>query len=179
MIEVIGLPELIDILNSKIDKLRSELESARSEIGRLRASLVAGERRAQAPTYTVYKPSDGTVLGRGLSVAEAAKIILTHGGYEYELRPSEDAPGYVLYASKPMRLYIQGYYRYDYYSIEPYPRAPQLTLVCYPDKPVRSWDSDAARAWSEIAPQVVKIEWVDRLKVMTDAAYDEMITAKK
>jgi hypothetical protein len=54
-------------------------------------------------TYTVYSPASGTVYGESLTVEQAAEIILTHDGHEYELRPNDIYGGYDLFISRGSR----------------------------------------------------------------------------
>jgi hypothetical protein len=48
-------------------------------------------------TYTVYDPTDSSNHTSGLSAAEAADMLLSDDGQEWEVRPLEGEPGFVLW----------------------------------------------------------------------------------
>lgn len=105
-------------------------------------------------TYTVTNPNSGALLGRGLSVTEAADAILTHDGYAYEVREM-GAGHYELFVSDGSANSPRG------------ARHLNSTILsiggCYA--------ADAEAAWRELAGRVLTADW-EGPQAMTDADYE-------
>lgn len=117
-------------------------------------------------TYTVYSPASGTVYGENLSVTEAAEIILTHDGHEYELRlasgrPLTDQPGFDLFISRGSRNSFGG--------------TRGMTQAWRGGKPIWSLETDPKKAWQDIAKQVVTAGWDNVPEAMTTEDYNAMM----
>lgn len=111
-------------------------------------------------TYTVYSPSNGTVYGRGLSVTDAAEIILTNDGHDYEVRPAADGLGFELFITRGSRNAFGGH--------RGFARAWRGKRL------IDSASPDREAAWQEVALQVITAGWKGVPDVMTDAEYDAM-----
>lgn len=101
-------------------------------------------------TYTVLD-LNGLVLGRGCDLAEAAHIILTDDGGEYEIRPAADGDGFCLWSRQPVA--NRGWAKTVVFSLE----------------------SDRALAEAEIFAAVLAARWPRHAEAMTDAEYDAMM----
>lgn len=116
-------------------------------------------------TYTVIDPQ-GEVLERGLSTFEAAQVILTYDGRDYELRPASKASPTMwnLYSKRQNRLW----------------EGPCWTgsagdggrLIC-------GWGQTEGEAWDEIAAQVLTASWGRHPSAMPDADYDAQVAEWK
>jgi hypothetical protein len=112
-------------------------------------------------TYTVYSPASGTVYGRGLDVTDAAEIILTHDGHEYEVRPADDGIGFDLFISRGSRNSTSG--------------LGGFVQAWRHNRLIGTSTMDKDQAWREIAAQVVTAGWERVPDAMTDADYDAML----
>lgn len=111
-------------------------------------------------TYTVYSPASGTVYGENLTVEQAAEIILTHDGHEYEVCPA-NAGGFGLLISLGSRNSQRGLGR-----MVPAWRHGRL---------INSAKADEAEAWRDIALQVVTAGWEGFPQAMTTEDYNAMM----
>jgi hypothetical protein len=95
--------------------------------------------------YTVVD-SNGDVLDRGLTVAEAAHIILTDDGREYAIRPDDDGC-WTLWSRQ------------------------QVANKGWSPTVVYSFEDDRDLAESEIFQKVVDSDWPHHPEAMTDEQY--------
>ena len=100
-------------------------------------------------TYTVLD-LNGLVLGRGCDLAEAAHIILTDDGREYEIRPAADGDGFYLWSRQ------------------------QVANRGWTKPVVFSLESDRAAAEAEIFAAVLAARWPQHPEAIPDAEYDTM-----
>lgn len=112
-------------------------------------------------TYTVYSPAHGTVYGENLTVEQAAEIILTHDGHEYEIRPSATHGGFDLFISRGSRNAFGG--------------TRGMTQAWRGSKPIWSMETDAAAAWRDIAQQVVTAGWEGLPEALPTESYIAMM----
>lgn len=103
-------------------------------------------------TYTVIDHNSGEPLDRHLTAAEAAHIILTDDGRDYDIRPDEDS-GWALWARQQVA--NRGWERTVVYSI----------------------DDDRERAEAEIWQKVIDARWPRHPEAMTDDQYARMLTS--
>ncbi len=100
-------------------------------------------------TYTVFSGANGTVYGRDLSVAEAADIILTHDGRDYEVRQAGD--------------------RFELWTRQ------EVANVKWSRTVLSSYATTSDQAKAEIFAEVIAAGWSGHPDVMTDADYDAML----
>jgi hypothetical protein len=92
-------------------------------------------------TYTVYKPWNGEVLGRGLTAIQAAKEIIGYGGYVCAIKREGEL--WYLYTS----------------DISPIAGCARLLRTMF-----SSAAESTVEAWEEIAEKVIKHHFDDRLR---------------
>ena len=113
-------------------------------------------------TYTVYSDATMAVEGRGLSVADAADIILRHDGGRYEVR------------REPRRHDVDGDSAYQLY-VPPAGGTGEWLPAYTGDALCRVYAADQTAAWQEIAAMVITADWPRRLACMPDDEYDAML----
>ena len=113
----------------------------------------------RAVLRTVYNRHTGAVEGRGLTVVQAAEIILAHDGSAYSIERGDASHD------------IGGESQWWLFSKEANGRWGRTSSV----KPIYAISAEAA--WPLIAREVLRVcgEWRLPLSVVTDADYDAMI----
>ena len=101
-------------------------------------------------TYTLIHPVSGDKIDGGLTAAEAAHIVLTYDGRDYEIRENEDG-GYTLWSRHPVAN-----------------RGWEPTVV-------ESRESNRDAAEAEIFEQVIHARWRRHPEAMTDEQYASML----
>lgn len=114
-------------------------------------------------TYTVINRSSGEPEGRNLSATDAADIILSHDGHEYELQPV-GIGGWQLYVSRGSRNSFGG-------------TRGMTECYVFGRQFARSYKPTKDEAWQEIAEMVCKGSgnWESVPEIMTDESYDAML----
>lgn len=104
-------------------------------------------RQSITTKYTVIDRNSGEKIDGGLTVAEAAHIVLTDDSQEYDIRPSEDGDGFDLWSRQQVA--NKGWTKTVIWSI--------------------SADHDEAEA--EIFAKVIAADWPRHPEVLTDEQY--------
>ena len=108
----------------------------------------------RATTYTVFSGANGTVYDRGLSVEDAAHIILTHDGRDYEVRQATTERGHNIF---------------ELWTRQQVANIKWGRTVVYAVAETR----EAAEA--DIWRRVIRAQWANHPDVMTDRDYDAML----
>ena len=122
-------------------------------------------------TYTVINRSSGEPEGRRLSATDAADIVLSHDGHEYEVRREETKHG-LSDGTSAWQLYVSRGSRNSYGGNRGF-----TECYVYGSKLARSYAATEETAWAEIAEQVCKGcgEWGGAPDIMTDESYTRML----
>jgi hypothetical protein len=112
-------------------------------------------------TYTVINRSSGLPELRNAPAWQAAEIVLTHDGHDYEVRRVDDH--WQLFVSQGSRNTSTG------------PRG--MTAAWDKNRLVLSYEQDEAAAYADIGRQVVTAGWNGVPEVMTDADFDAMLAS--
>ena len=100
-------------------------------------------------TYTVINPSSGEPEGRHLSAEDAAAIILTHDGCDYEIRSAGE--------------------RFELWTRQ------EVANVKWSRTVISSYAATSVAAEAEIYQTVVDAHWERHPEAMTDESYDLML----
>lgn len=100
-------------------------------------------------TYTVISRNSGEPIDRHLTAAEAAQVILTDDGRDYDLR--QDEFGWTLWSRQ------------------------QVAYIGWAATVATSIHDDRDLAEADIFQQVIYAHWAGHPEAITDAAYDRMI----
>ena len=114
--------------------------------------------------YTVYNYHSGAVKGRGLSVEQAAEIVLTYDGARYEVR--REPVRYDFNDQSAWQLYVARPGSRDYFLCWDGP-SPHGRLI-------RDYAASEAEAWAKLAPMVLTADWPHPFGCVTDEEYDAM-----
>lgn len=106
-------------------------------------------------TYTVYRAEDSSDNEAGLTAVEAMDRIMSHDGYEYDIRPM-DGGGWALWHSDGSRNSTRG-------------ARHMVKTVAF------SLAADRAAAEQEIAECVIKARWPRLPEAMPDADFSAMM----
>lgn len=109
-------------------------------------------------TYTVISRDSGEPIDRHLTLAEAAHVILTYDGRQYEIRPDLDVDGSCFCSTLWSRQQVAGR---DW--------APTVATSIYDVREHRE------QVEAEIWQQVIDAGWARHPEAMTDEAYDRMM----
>lgn len=114
-------------------------------------------------TYTVYNFNSGTVVGRGLTVVQAAQEILSYDGHQYELRCEDHfvglPPRWTLLVSRGSAASSGG--------------TRGMTPAWSHSNTIAVYTHSEEVAWESIAEQVVRDMCVP-LDVMRDDEFDRL-----
>jgi len=109
--------------------------------------FMLGAAAALGDRYTVIDRNSGEKIGGGLTAADAAHIVLTDDGRQYDIRPSEDGEGFDLWSCQPVA--NRGWFKTLIWSNGP--------------------DRDAAE--TELFAKVIAANWPRHPEVLTDEQY--------
>jgi hypothetical protein len=126
------------------------------------------QRRTEMQGFTVYNRNTGTVIGRGLTVEQAAAEILTHDSHDYDVRLGTDGV-WRLYVSRGSLASQRGAGGYVQALVG-------IIGQNRRDRPIVSRQAEYADAWRDIAQQVITAGWDSvPVEAYTDAGYDAMM----
>lgn len=136
-----------DIASDELgDVIRQAIAAATPTGGKADAPPIEGT----GTKYTVIDPSSGEAIDSGLTAAEAAHIILTDDGRQYEIREDPDG-GFTLWSRQ---------------QVANKPWSPTVVF---------SIETEREKAETEIFQKVIVADWPRHPEAITDQRYQEML----